>query len=95
MRNFLDRHGRRIFNVDYELLTVQQETQTRSLIDYLGLEWQESCLSPQDNSRGVSTASQIQVRRAVYSGSSQKWRKYESFLKEPFRALEPLKFESL
>ena len=63
---------------------VNQEKETKRLIDYIGLDWHEACLSPQDNKRGVSTASSIQVRQKVYQGSSQKWRKYEPFLNGAF-----------
>ena len=70
----------RIYNLDYELLTVNQESETRQLIDYLGLDWDENCLSPQNNTRSVATASNVQVRKKVYRGSSEQWRKYQPFL---------------
>ena len=72
--------SQRIYNLDYELLTVNQKSETSKLIDYLGLDWDEKCLSPQDNTRRVATASNTQVRKKVYQGSSQQWRKYELFL---------------
>ena len=72
--------GTRIYNLDYELLTVSQENETHRLIDYLGLGWDEKCLSPQDNTRSVATASNMQVRKKVYQNSSQQWKKYEPFL---------------
>ena len=55
--------SKRIYNLDYELLTVNQESETRQLIDYLGLDWDENCLSPQNNTRSVATASNLQVRK--------------------------------
>ncbi len=70
----------RIYDVDYELLTVNQEDETRKLINYIGLDWEEKCLSPQDNTRRVATASNIQIREKVYQGSSQQWKKYKPFL---------------
>jgi len=76
--------GKKIYNLDYELLTVNQENETRNLIEFLGLDWDEKCLSPQNNSRGVSTASNIQVRKKVYQGSSQQWKKYKPFLNGAF-----------
>jgi Flp pilus assembly protein TadD len=76
--------SKRIYNLDYELLTVNQEDETRKLIDYLGLDWDEKCLSPQDNARSVVTASNVQVRAKVYQGSSQQWKKYEPFLNGAF-----------
>jgi hypothetical protein len=74
----------KIHTLNYEQLTVNQEKETKRLIDYIGLDWHEACLSPQDNNRGVSTASNIQVRQKVYQGSSQEWKKYETFLNGAF-----------
>ena len=77
----------RIYQLDYEQLTVNQESETRQLIDYLGLDWDEKCLSPQNNTRGVATASNVQVRKKVYKGSSEQWKKYQPFLSGAFDCL--------
>ena len=79
--------GEKIYNLDYELLTVNQEDETRQLIDYLGLDWDEKCLSPQKNKRRVATASNVQVRKEVYRGSSEQWKKYQPFLNGAFDGL--------
>ena len=78
----------RIYHLDYDKLTDDQEPETRRLIDYLELDWQEPCLAPQKNRRFVKTASQQQVREKVYKGSSQHWRKYKPFLDGVFDGLE-------
>ena len=72
--------SKRIYYLDYELLVENQESETRQLIDYLGLDWDVKCLSPQNNTRSVATASGMQIRRKVYRGSSQQWEKYKPFL---------------
>ena len=77
----------RIYDLDYEQLTVNQKSETRQLIDYLGLDWDEKCLSPQNNIRGVATASNVQVRKKVYKGSSEQWEKYIPFLNGAFDLL--------
>nr|WP_321444660.1 sulfotransferase [uncultured Cohaesibacter sp.] len=73
-----------IYDLDYERLTEEQETETRNLIDYLALGWQDACLSPQHNTRAVKTASVEQVRQQVYRGSSQSWKKFEPYLDGAF-----------
>jgi tetratricopeptide (TPR) repeat protein len=78
----------RIYNLDYDRLTEDQEPETRRLIEHLGLNWEDACLAPQNNKRSVKTASQQQVRQKVYKGSSQAWRKYEPFLDGAFDKLE-------
>ena len=74
----------RIYDLNYEQLTINQEDETRKLIDHLELDWDEACLSPQRNKRVVKTASVEQVRRPVYRGSSQAWKKFEPFLEGAF-----------
>ena len=80
-------YGNRIYNLNYENLTTDQENQTRKLIKYLDLNWEDACLSPHENKRSVRTASQQQVRQKVYQGSSEAWRKYEPFLNGAFDGL--------
>ena len=70
-----------IYELDYELLTINQEDETRKLIDHLNLDWDDKCLSPQNNTRSIATASNVQVRQKVYQDSSEQWKKYQPFLK--------------
>jgi hypothetical protein len=86
--NFWDKHyGNHIYSLDYDRLTIDQDLETRKLIEYLGLEWEDHCLSPENNKRIVITASQLQVRKKVYTGSSLAWRKFEPYLKGVFDEL--------
>ena len=87
MQFFQNFYGDRIYNLNYEKLTADQSVESKALIQYLGLEWENSCLSPQENKRAVRTASQQQVRQKIYQGSSQQWRKYELFLNGAFDGL--------
>ena len=87
MRCWQLQYSDRIYNLDYEKLTVDQEDETRKLIRHIGLKWEDACLSPHKNKRSVRTASQQQVRQKVYQGSSQAWRKYEPFLNGAFDSL--------
>lgn len=77
----------RIYRLDYERLVRDQETETRKLAAHVGLDWQDAMLSPQDNGRIARTASQQQVRKGVYKGSSGQWRKFEPFLAGAFELL--------
>ena len=88
MRFWSQSYSDRIYNLDYDRLTEDQEPETRRLIKYLGLKWEDACLAPQNNKRSVKTASQQQIRQKVYKGSSQAWRKYEPFLGGVFDELE-------
>ena len=82
---FWDEHyNDHIYHLDYDLLTVEQEIETRKLIQHLELDWEDDCLLPQENKRSVRTASQQQIRQKVYSGSSQAWHKFKPFLDGAF-----------
>jgi tetratricopeptide (TPR) repeat protein len=70
----------KIFHLDYEKLVIDQENTIRNLIHYLNLDWEDECLFPQENTRSVKTASNTQIRRPIYKGSSEQWKNYKPFL---------------
>ena len=82
-----DIYGDNIVTLEYEALTVNQLDETRALLNALGLEWQDECLSPHKSTRVAKTASSQQVKEKIYTGSSQKWRRFEPFLKGAFDEL--------
>ena len=73
-----------IYDVDYDILTIDPKHITKNLINHLNLKWDEKCLSPENNKRSVSTASNIQIRNKIFKGSSEKWKKYKPFLNGAF-----------
>ena len=77
-------YGDSLYHLDYEALTTHQEEETRNLLAYLDLAWDDACLSPHKNTRSIRTASQQQVRQKVYQGASREWKKFEPFLKGVF-----------
>ena len=84
MKLWQSKYSQRIYHLNYEHLIKYQEDQTRKLIKYLELNWEDVCLSPHQNKRSVRTASQQQVRQKIYMGSSQAWKKYEPYLNGVF-----------
>ena len=70
----------KIYDVDYETLTINHEDEIKKLIKYLDLNWEEECLYPEKNKRAVTTASNKQIRDKIFKGSSQKWKNYKPFL---------------
>ena len=76
-----------MYEIDYEALTSDQETETRKLANFLGLPWQKSLLNFHLNHRTVTTASSLQVRKQMYSGSSEEWRKYAQWLQPMIQSL--------
>jgi tetratricopeptide (TPR) repeat protein len=87
--NFWDNHlSNKIFHLDYEKLVINQENTIRDLIHYLNLDWEDACLHPQKNTRSVKTASNTQIRRPIYRGSSEQWKNYKPFLNGVFDNLD-------
>jgi hypothetical protein len=71
----------KIYDMCYEDLTINQEEETRKLLQYCELDWDENCLNFHKNPRSVKTASSLQVRQKMYQGSSEAWKKHEAYLK--------------
>lgn len=68
------------YEIQYEDLVANQEEESRKLLAFCGLEWNEACLDPHKTERTVKTASVTQVRQPVYTSSVERWRVYEKFL---------------
>ncbi len=84
-RQFFDRG---IYDVHYEKLTADLEGETRRLLEFCGLPWDEGCLKFHDSARDVQTASNTQVRKPVYRSSVGAWKRYERELQPLIEALE-------
>ena len=79
-----------VLDVHYENMVADQEKQTRRLIEYCDLPWQEQCLRFYETERAVNTASSEQVRQPIYSKSINSWRRFEDQLEPLIEVLEPL-----
>ena len=75
-----------ILEVPYEELVTDQETWSRKMLEFIGLEWDPRCLEFHTNERPVTTASAWQVRQKIYKSSVARWRNYEKFI-GPLKAL--------
>ena len=67
-------------DVNYEDLVADTEAQSRRLVSFCGLDWNDACLEPHKTKRSIRTASVTQVRQPLYNTSVERWRKYEKFL---------------
>jgi len=70
----------RIYKSRYEELIENQEARTRGLLDFIGLEWDEACLSFQATERLTGTMSRWQVRQPIHGTSVKAWKRYEKHL---------------
>ena len=77
----------RILDICYEELTNSQETETKKILKYCELPWDDNCLNFHTNISAVKTTSSMQVRQKMYQGSSEAWKKYEPFLQPLIKGL--------
>ena len=66
----------RYLELHYEDIVFDQENQTRRLLEFCELPWNDACLRFHENTAPVATASSVQVRQPLYSGSIDRWKKY-------------------
>ncbi len=77
----------RFLDVDYEALIEDQAAETRRLLDYCGLPWEDACLSFHEDTRPTATASAAQVRQPLYRTSLERWRTHATHLAPLARVL--------
>lgn len=70
----------RILDVDYAALTREPEATLRTVAAFCGLGFEPGMLDLQARSRGVATASAVQVRDKVIALETPKWEPYRRYL---------------
>jgi len=77
----------KIQTIRYESLLEDPERETRRMLDFCGLPFEDACLNFHETERVVKTASFLQVRQPIYKTSKNRWRNYASHLGELARIL--------
>jgi tetratricopeptide (TPR) repeat protein len=80
----------RVHRVIYERMVADPEAETRALLAYCGLPFEDGCLRFYENDRAVRTASSEQVRRPIFTDAADHWRNYEPWLGPLKAALGPV-----
>lgn len=62
--------------VHYEDLVTNPERETRTLLEFCGLQWDPRCLRFFEHPSPVATASSVQVRSPLYRSSVERWKHY-------------------
>ena len=79
-------HWRRVMgdgflDVRYEDMIADQVGQTRRMLEYCGLPWEDACLDFHKSRRPVQTPSVVQVRQPIYATSLGSWQPYADHIK--------------
>ncbi|MGB5623435.1 MAG: sulfotransferase, partial [Gammaproteobacteria bacterium] len=69
-----------LFEIRYEHLVRNLESESRRLLDFLGVGWSDACLDFHQTERRVVTASMTQVRQPAYQTSIGRWRRYQDHI---------------
>jgi len=77
-----------IMDLHYEDIIVDQEGETRRLLEFCNLSWDETCLDFHKSDRTIGTASNLQVRRPLYRSSVESWKRHEKHLGPSLNALK-------
>jgi Flp pilus assembly protein TadD len=80
MRHWCETLPGRIYEVQYEDLVADPIQQTRRLLNFCGLDWEDACADFHENAAPTTTASAAQVRRRLYNTSVSQWRNYATQL---------------
>lgn len=78
-----------MLEVAYENIVEDAEGEARRMVEFLGLEWSDTCVRFHENRRVARTASLDQVRRPLYRSSVARWRNYERHLGPLVEAIGP------
>lgn len=78
-----------ILDVRYEELVDDIEGQSKRMLDFLELDWDESVLRYYESDRRILTASSEQANKPIYTSSIGRYKPYESMLGDLKAALEP------
>ena len=70
-----------IYELNYDELVTHPSEKIKSLISWLGWEWDDLYLSPHLNKRKISTRSNVQVRSPINTKSIGGWKNYKEMLK--------------
>ena len=81
MTKYKMRFRAKIYDLNYDSLVRNPHNEIKSLISWLGWQWDDKYLSPHLNQRSVSTASAVAVRSPINSKSIGGWKNYKEMLK--------------
>ncbi len=85
MAHWKSLYGADILDFDYDRFVLEPRAAVAGLLEFCGLDWQESCMAFERVRNAVRTASVWQVRQPLYRHASGRWRNYERHL-APLRA---------
>ena len=81
MQSYKKEFKNHIYSLNYDELVTHPSKEIKSLIRWLGWNWNDLYLSPHLNNRKVSTRSNVQVRSPINTKSLGGWKNYKEMLR--------------
>ena len=81
MQTYKKEFKNHIYSLNYDELVTHPSKEIKSLISWLGWNWNDLYLSPHLNNRKVSTRSNVQVRSPINTKSLGGWKNYKEMLR--------------
>jgi len=78
----------KILEINYEKTLSDIESQSKLLLDFIDLDWDDKVLNFHKTQRAVQTPSRWQVRQPLYQTSKARWRNHEAHLSPLIKAVE-------
>lgn len=69
-----------VLTVNHEDIVDDLETQVRRMLDFCGLEFEQSCIDFHKTKRNIKTPSSEQVRQPIYKSATEQWQHFEQYL---------------
>ena len=69
-----------IYNLNYEMLVQDQKNQTKKLLSFCNLDWEDDCLNFYKNTLPIKSASLYQTRKPIYKSSINQNLKYSDYI---------------
>ena len=81
IKSFNEENPNFMYEIEYEQLVNNPEEESKKLMDFCGLQWDPKCLEFYKRKDLISkTASNLQIRKAIYKSSLDKYLPYKKYL---------------
>ena len=70
------------YEIEYEDFINNQKIETKKLLDYCNLKWENKCMNFHKTISSVRTSSDHQIRKKIYPNSINRWNIYKKELKK-------------
>ena len=87
------KYAKKIFDVNYENFVNDFETNSKKILNFLDLNWEDQIKNYDKNIRPVTTASFQQVREGIKKNTSMAWKKYSNYLTPMQQTLHNMKIK--